>query len=222
MPVGAFVLLETRAFDPMHAELRRERGTALPTARSRHGGDDGSTPTAVGATAVHSRCCSSGFANAECRSPAFPRGFPLRPVNPVSTGDPRPLRLGFAKGRWRINDRVYDMDATPIVVARAAIETWLIRNYHSSMPHAMHLHGFEFRVLERETSPDQFAPLAVDQRGRLATDLGWKDTVLVWPGESVRIAIDFRHPFAGEQIYLFHCHNLEHEDGGMMLRVKVG
>ena len=114
------------------------------------------------------------------------------------------------------------MNETPIVVARAALETWLIRNYHTSMPHAMHLHGFQFRVLERETSPDQLAPLAVDQRGRLATDTGWKDTVLVWPGESVRIAIDFRHPFAGDQIYLFHCHNLEHEDGGMMLRVKVG
>ena len=86
----------------------------------------------------------------------------------------------------------------------------------------MHLHGFQFRVLERETSPEMLAPLAVDERGRLATDLGWKDTVLVWPGESVKIAIDFRHPFAGEQIYLFHCHNLEHEDGGMMLRVRVG
>ena len=39
--------------------------------------------------------------------------------------------------------------------------------------------------------------------------------------ESVKIAIDFRHPYATEQIYLFHCHNLEHEDGGMMLRVSV-
>ena len=104
----------------------------------------------------------------------------------AAAGDRRPLRLGFAKGRWRINDRVYDMAATPIVVARNAVETWLIRNYHTSMPHAMHLHGFQFRVLERETSPEQLAPLAVDARGRLATDLGWKDTVLVWPGESVQ------------------------------------
>ena len=61
----------------------------------------------------------------------------------------------------------------------------------------------------------------LDTKGRLATDFGSKDTVLVWPGESVRIAIDFRHPFAGSQLYL-QCHNLEHEDGGMMLRVKVG
>jgi suppressor of ftsI/bilirubin oxidase len=136
--------------------------------------------------------------------------------------DDRPLRLGFAKGLWRINDRVYDAAATPIVVARAAAETWLLRNYHTSTPHAMHLHGFQFRVEGRETSPDQLAPLVVDAQGRLATDLGWKDTVLVWPGESVRIAIDFRHPFDDEQVYLVHCHNLEHEDAGMMLRVRVG
>ena len=111
----------------------------------------------------------------------------------------RPLRLGFAKGRWRINDRVYDMNATPIVVARDAVETWLLRNYYTSMPHAMHLHGFQFRVLERETSPDAArAARRRRARTRLPTDLGWKDTVLVWPGESVRIAIDFRHPFAGD------------------------
>ena len=141
---------------------------------------------------------------------------------PESVGDERPLRLGFAKGRWRINDRVYDMNATPIEVARGARETWLLRNYHTSAPHAMHLHGFHFRVLERETSPEQLAPLVVDDKGRIATDLGWKDTVLVWPGESVRIAVDFHHPFAGNQLYLLHCHNLEHEDAGMMLRVNVG
>jgi len=28
-------------------------------------------------------------------------------------------------------------------------------------------------------------------------------------------------PFNGPQTYVFHCHNLEHEDGGMMLGVKV-
>jgi suppressor of ftsI/bilirubin oxidase len=133
----------------------------------------------------------------------------------------RPLRLGFAKARWRINDRVFVMDETPIAVQRDTIETWLVRNYFNSMPHAMHLHGFHFQVVERQTSPAQVTAVKIDDAGRLATDLGWKDTVLVWPGESVRIAIDFTMPFAGQQTYLFHCHNLEHEDGGMMLGVKV-
>jgi suppressor of ftsI/bilirubin oxidase len=45
--------------------------------------------------------------------------------------------------------------------------------------------------------------------------------VLVWPGESVRIALDFSHPFSGDQTYMFHCHNLEHEDTGMMIGYKV-
>ena len=152
----------------------------------------------------------------------MPERLSRMPALTTAPGDERPLRLGFAKGRWRINDRLYDRQATPIEVARGASETWLLRNYHTSAPHAMHLHGFQFRVLERETSPEQLAPLTIDARGRLPTDLGFKDTVLVWPGESVRIAIDFRLPYAGSQIYLFHCHNLEHEDAGMMLRVKVG
>src|SRR5205823_11012825 len=147
----------------------------------------------------------------------------LSSVVPIDVSDARerPLRLGFAKGRWRINDRVFVMGETPIEVRRNTVETWLIRNYFNSMPHAMHLHGFAFEVLERQTSPDAIAALKVDERGRLATDLGRKDTVLVWPGESVRVAIDFACPFPGEQTYMFHCHNLEHEDGGMMLGVKV-
>ena len=140
----------------------------------------------------------------------------------VAGAQERAFRLGFAKGSWRINDRVFAMNETPIEVQRDATEIWLLRNYHTSMPHAMHLHGFQFRVLERETSPDALSPLVVDTAGRLATDLGAKDTVLVWPGESVRIAIDFRHPFPGTQTWMFHCHNLEHEDGEMMLRMKVG
>jgi suppressor of ftsI/bilirubin oxidase len=145
-----------------------------------------------------------------------------QPIAPsAAPGDERPLRLGFAKGRWRINDRVFAMGETPIEVKRDTVETWLIRNYFNSMPHAMHLHGFHFQVLERQTSPDQLAAMKVDGGGRLATDLGWKDTVLVWPGESVRVAIDFHMPFAGEQTYMVHCHNLEHEDGGMMLGMKV-
>jgi suppressor of ftsI/bilirubin oxidase len=148
----------------------------------------------------------------------------LAPID-VARATERPLRLGFAKGRWRINDRVYAMGETPIEVKRGSVETWLIRNYFNSMPHAMHLHGFHFDVIERQTSPDQIAALKVDDRGRLATDTGRKDTVLVWPGETVRIAFDFSLPatpaFAGDQSYVFHCHNLEHEDGGMMLGVRV-
>ncbi len=76
-------------------------------------------------------------------------------------------------------------------------------------------------VLSRSGSPEQQRRLAVTETGLAATDLGWKDTVLVWPGETVRIVTNFSHPFLGDQVYMVHCHNLEHEDGGMMLNLKV-
>jgi suppressor of ftsI/bilirubin oxidase len=208
----------------MHSELRPPRNADAATDAAAH---SGSAPSDDAMPVSHSDGAAFALLQFRVREraegvlPVPSRLSTLTALAPALE-DARPLRLGFAKGRWRINDQVYDVGATPIVIATNAVETWLIRNYHTSMPHAMHLHGFQFRVLERETSPDQLAPLAVDAKGRLATDLGLKDTVLVWPGESVRIAIDFRHPFPGPQIYLFHCHNLEHEDGGMMLRVKVG
>jgi suppressor of ftsI/bilirubin oxidase len=122
--------------------------------------------------------------------------------------------------RWLINGRTHSMDEIPIVVQRGTKEIWEIHNEEKSMPHPAHLHGFQFRILERVGTPEQVAHLAVDEMGRLVTDLGFKDTVLLWPGETVKWAIDFSHGFEGEQLYMFHCHILEHETG-MMLNLKI-
>ena len=134
---------------------------------------------------------------------------------------PRVITLDIKRGRWRINGRTYEERATPIVVKRDTQEIWDIRNAKQGMPHPFHIHGFQFRVISRTGSPEQQSRLAVTQSGLACTDLGWKDTVLSWPGETVRIAIDFTHPYSGDQVYMVHCHNLEHEDGGMMVNMKV-
>ncbi len=232
--IGDSVVLETRAFDPMHMESPMDAaavdhaamGHAMPPPASAGSAPPAVDHAAMGHGGAFPEGAPKGLLQLRVRERiAYVAAVPARlstiaPVA-VSQAAERPLRLGFAKGRWRINDRVFAMNETPIVVQRNTVETWLVRNYFNSMPHAMHLHGFHFQVVRRETSPAQVAALKVDEAGRLATDLGWKDTVLVWPGESVRIAIDFTLPFAGEQKYVFHCHNLEHEDGGMMLGVKV-
>ena len=224
--IGDTVVLETRAFDPMHMETTSEAGAPIDHA-SMH---DAMPGQPVDATSHHGGELPEGMQRALLqlrvrRRVGYRASVPAQLSRveriDVAGADERPLRLGFSKGRWRINDRVFVMGETPIEVRRDAVETWLIRNYFTSMPHAMHLHGFHFQVIERQSSPDQLAPLGIGERGLLATDLGWKDTVLVWPGESVRIAIDFTLPYAGPQTYVFHCHNLEHEDGGMMVGVKV-
>jgi suppressor of ftsI/bilirubin oxidase len=223
--IGDAIVLETRAFDPMHAEI------AVPK-------DDPDAAHAHQATeAVADAHAAHGVSSWPEGAPrdilqlrvrtrvGYDRRVPARLSTPeaidVANAQERPLRLGYKSGHWRINDRVFAMDETPIEVTRDSTEVWLLRNYFTSMPHAMHLHGFSFEVLERETSPDQVKALAIDARSRLPSDLGRKDTVLVWPGESVRVALRFALPFAGPQTYPFHCHNLEHEDGGMMLGVRV-
>ena len=54
-------------------------------------------------------------------------------------------------------------------------------------------------------------PPALQERGR-------KDTVLIAPGETVRIIARF-DDYTG--IYMYHCHMLEHEDRGMMGQFEV-
>ncbi len=93
----------------------------------------------------------------------------------------------------------------------------------TNMYHPMHLHGFQFQVISRANSPQVIRNLALnDGTGRMATDLGWKDTVIVGPGETVKIAVDMTHNFGREQVYLLHCHILEHHDAGMMVNYRVG
>ena len=48
---------------------------------------------------------------------------------------------------------------------------------------------------------------------KFTLDGAMKDTVLVLPGERVRVLLSF-NAFRG--LFLYHCHNLVHEDMGMM------
>jgi FtsP/CotA-like multicopper oxidase with cupredoxin domain len=72
------------------------------------------------------------------------------------------------------------------------------------MAHPFHIHDTHFRILERDGRPPQ------------AGEQGLKDTVLVYPRETVRIIIQFENYADADTPYMFHCHILEHEDAGMM------
>lgn len=77
----------------------------------------------------------------------------------------------------------------------------------------MHIRGVQFRVLERLGTPPGFDGL---RAGFL--DGGAKGTVLVLPGERARVLLSF-NAFRG--LFLYHCHNLLHEDMGMMRNYLV-
>lgn len=84
------------------------------------------------------------------------------------------------------------------------------------MAHPMHMHGGQFQVLQR--THDSATESMAESLSRGFTDEGWKDTVLVLPGETVRLLMRFPE-FKG--LFLYHCHNLEHEDMGMMRNYRL-
>jgi len=84
-----------------------------------------------------------------------------------------------------------------------------------SMAHPIHLHGQQFEIVERSFEGDEDAYASI-RDGFI--DSGLKDTVLVAPGERLRIVKPFGD-FKGR--FMYHCHNLEHEDAGMMREFSV-
>lgn len=224
---GTPVTLASLAFDPMHAE-----GAGGASMAGMDHGKMGAQP--VPAPPMPGMAmpgmATEGSARALLRidlksSPAYTRKIPARlsavPVATAAAGATRRIALAHdGKGQWTINGWTYDPKSVPLTVKRGSTETWLIENARASMPHPMHIHGFQFRILERRGSPAQVRALA-GAKGLLPQDLGFVDTVHVWPGESVRIAFDFTQPYSGDQDYVFHCHNLEHAELGMMIRYRV-
>lgn len=85
-----------------------------------------------------------------------------------------------------------------------------------SMAHPIHLHGQSFQIVSRSIVSDEEADYATVKDGFIES--GLKDTVLVMPGETVRIIKPFQD-FKG--LFMYHCHNLEHEDMGMMRDFSV-
>ncbi len=112
------------------------------------------------------------------------------------------------KGMHRINNKVYDKNRIDEVVAAGSTEIWVFDNSTGAEPHPMHVHGVQFQVLDRTGG----------RGGLIASEKGWKDTILLLPGEKVRVIMTFSN---NKGLFMLHCHNLEHEDDGMMLQFEV-
>jgi hypothetical protein len=85
-----------------------------------------------------------------------------------------------------------------------------------SMAHPIHIHEQPFLIVSRTVGAEEAEDYATVRDGFI--DSGWKDTVLVMPGERVRIIKPFKD-YKG--LFMVHCHNLEHEDMGMMRELRV-
>jgi FtsP/CotA-like multicopper oxidase with cupredoxin domain len=121
---------------------------------------------------------------------------------------------------WFLNGRTFEMEAVaPDEVIRLGdLEVWEFANQSGmmSMIHPMHVHNVQFQVIDRQVLPQLEEAWETVRAGYV--DDGWKDTVLVMPGERVKVLLKFEDY---EGLYLYHCHNLEHEDQGMMRNFRV-
>ncbi|CCF32115.1 bilirubin oxidase [Colletotrichum higginsianum] len=114
---------------------------------------------------------------------------------------------------WRINGVIF-ADANNRVLAkpkRGTIEVWELENSSGGgWSHPVHIHLVDFRVIKR-----------VNGRGGVVfpyESQGLKDVVWVGPGETVTVEAHYA-PWPG--VYMFHCHNLIHEDHEMMAAFNV-
>ncbi|MGE0883424.1 MAG: multicopper oxidase family protein [Blastocatellales bacterium] len=136
------------------------------------------------------------------------------------------VSMGMASGgmRWLLNGRAYQETevAANETVRLNTTEVWELVNNSTggmmgmSMVHPLHIHGLQFQVIERQIAPQLSAGYETVRYGYV--DEGWKDTVMLMPGERLRLLLRFED-FTG--MYVYHCHNLEHEDAGMMRNYLV-
>ncbi len=128
-----------------------------------------------------------------------------------------------------INDAHWDDPITESPQA-GTTEVWRIINTTGDA-HPIHIHLVEFQVLDRQPfDPDQFPTLVFTGPKEPPQDNerpAWKDTVLSYPGQVVRVIMRFDLPTGtpirpGQKFkYVFHCHILEHEENEMMRPYEV-
>jgi FtsP/CotA-like multicopper oxidase with cupredoxin domain len=99
-----------------------------------------------------------------------------------------------------------------IVAKQGTVEDWIIENRTKEL-HAFHIHQLHFMLLDYGGVPvnEPFLRDTINVPYMV-------DGALHYP--SVRLRMDFRDPNT-VGTFIYHCHLLEHEDGGMMGLIRV-
>jgi FtsP/CotA-like multicopper oxidase with cupredoxin domain len=133
-----------------------------------------------------------------------------RAMAPPSVEGATPVDVVLTLPPMRNNKSEFQVNGVPFWKAKPFLaklgekQLWIVKN-DSDWDHPFHLHGFFFHVLDDKNQPVR--PLAL------------KDTVNVPMKTTVRLLVHFDER-PGE--WMFHCHILDHADGGLMGTVLVG
>jgi hypothetical protein len=165
----------------------------------------------------------------------------------VFFGNPTPGQDGFGLGYVEIDEKGNEIEATrkPITVfdpftttvcvplapgGGATSEVWELLNI-TDEDHNFHIHQTRFHVLAGGTVPGTVIPNNVDDALVLHDNLplphpdvtdNCDGSVEAFHSGACKPKIAVvRIPFREVGDFVFHCHILEHEDGGMMARIRV-
>jgi FtsP/CotA-like multicopper oxidase with cupredoxin domain/cytochrome oxidase Cu insertion factor (SCO1/SenC/PrrC family) len=129
---------------------------------------------------------------------------PLRDLSEVQVDNVRTIVFNETDNDFRIDNRYFDGTRIDQLIKWGTVEKWIIRNSTDEM-HVFHFHQTDFQVVKVNGKPVPFNT--------------HRDNInLPFRGE-VEVIIPFDMPCQiGD--YVFHCHILCHEDGGMMQKVR--
>lgn len=158
----------------------------------------------------------------------------------VNSTAPRTFEIAMKNEVWTLNGRSFEMDAVADdeIVKANTLEVWEFINVVNAdgmgghnmgnmnndsstmtgdqMAHPMHVHGVQFQIVERTIDEAFREGWETVREGYV--DEGWKDTVLLMPGERVKLLMHFSDELG---LFVYHCHNLEHEDLGLMRNFRI-
>ena len=114
-------------------------------------------------------------------------------------------------GHWEINGVTFSDVANRVLARpkRGTVEVWELENSSGGWTHPIHIHLIDFKVKKRVNGKRSVLPYEA---------AGLKDVVWLGPGETVTVEAYYA-PWDG--VYMFHCHNLIHEDHEMMAAFNV-
>jgi bilirubin oxidase len=141
--------------------------------------------------------------------PSSLRTVPFPPNN--SGKIDRTFKFHRSNGEWQVNGVTFADVKNRILAkpARGAIEIWQLENGSGGWSHPVHIHLVDFQILTRTGGT----------RGVLNYEKeALKDVVLLGENEVVTVIARYA-PYDG--VYMFHCHNLIHEDHDMMAAFNV-
>jgi FtsP/CotA-like multicopper oxidase with cupredoxin domain len=132
-----------------------------------------------------------------------------RDIEPLAAAGATPVQVDLTLAQKTDGTFEYGINGVPFSKAPIAAKVgetqlWTVKNT-TKWSHPFHLHGFFFQVL--------------DDKGNPVHPLAWKDTVNVPFEETVRLLVRFDDR-PGQ--WMYHCHILDHADGGLMGTVALG